>query len=250
MGRINLYIHYDTVSNYIMTRGIDLQKEDFELEEVPSNLILAEAPTNFGRFDVPTNFKILRGKDEVVRYMKYVNEEQLRMSNWIDFETIEMMHELTPEEIAELLYLFHSSMSLRSAFFYKLQNNYVYLTLPNGLNKVYYRHVSHFFPRFARVMTEQMYESINSNRSMLFQRRTPVTSFPIEYAEGLLPLFQNGIKIGFTQPLVTNDIWTLPLFIIEDDLTLLSRQQPQNEQIGTISYDLKKQTWQLNLAQD
>lgn len=247
MGRINLYIHYDTVSNYIMTRGVNLQKDDFAPEELPNNLILAEAPTNFGRFDVPTNFKILRGKDEVVRYMNYVNEEHLRMSNWIDFETIEMMHELTPEEIAELLYLFHSSMSLRSAFFYKLQNNYVYLTLPNGLNKVYYRHVNHFFARFARVMKEQMYDGINGNRSMLFQRRTPVTPFPLDEAEKLLSLFQNGLKIGFTQPQVMNDVWTIPLFIIEDDLTLLSRHQPQNEQVGTISYDVRAQSWLLNL---
>ena len=62
MKRVNLYVHYDSVTNYMMTRALSLTSDDFSAQNLPNNLILAEAPANFGRFDVQTNFKILRGR--------------------------------------------------------------------------------------------------------------------------------------------------------------------------------------------
>ena len=64
MKRVNLYVHYDSVTNYMMTRALSLTSDDFSAQNLPNNLILAEAPANFGRFDVQTNFKILRGRSE------------------------------------------------------------------------------------------------------------------------------------------------------------------------------------------
>ena len=248
MKRVNLYVHYDSVTNYMMTRALSLTSDDFSAQNLPNNLILAEAPANFGRFDVQTNFKILRGRSEVLRYMETVQAQKLRMSNWIDFESIELMHQLTPQEIAELLYLFHSSNVLRSAFFYKLQNNFVYLTLPNGLNKLFYRHIQDFYPRFARNMTERMMDLVNENKNLFFfSKRQTVSLLPAHVAEELAPLFANGIKVDFVQAHSHNGKWSVPLFVIEDELTLLSQNQNMAEQIGEIVYDTSANHWRLVL---
>lgn len=78
MSRVNLYVHYDSVTNHIMTRGIDLVLEDFEFQYMPNNIILAQAPPEVGRFDAQTNFKVLRNKTEVANYFE---AEQRRVAN-------------------------------------------------------------------------------------------------------------------------------------------------------------------------
>lgn len=243
---INLYVHYNSVTNHVMTRGISLIAADFNVHNFPHNLILAEAPIDFGRYDPQTNFKIIRGAEEVHKYMLTVQREKLRISNWMDFESIEMMHQLTPNEIAEILYLFHSSQGLRSIFFYKLQNNFVYLTLANGLTKTYYRHTHHFYPRFQRVVGEQMEELINADRSF-FRRHETVSEIPLDLVERLMPLFSQGLKVNFAQAYEQGTKHYLPLNIIEDKLTLLTLDQRQGEHIAFIIYDKNSEQWSLEI---
>ena len=56
----DLYVHYETVTNHVLTRGVDLIYDDFSNEFFPENMILSEEPVDFGRFDAQTNFKIER----------------------------------------------------------------------------------------------------------------------------------------------------------------------------------------------
>lgn len=240
----DLYVHYETVTNHVLTRGVDLIHDDFSNEFFPENMILSEEPVDIGRFDAQTNFKVLRGRQEVMHYMQTVYSEKIRISNWTDFETIESMHLLEPSEIAEILYLFHSSRPIRSAFFYKLQNNYVFLTLPNGLNKTYYRHINHFFPRFSRVMTKAMEEVINDTRSF-FTKKVRLEKMPEAMSEALLDDFKNGLKINLNQSYTADNIYYIPLDIIEDDLSKLTINQRPKEHIALISYNHNTKKWQL-----
>ena len=247
MRRTNLYIHYDSVTNHVMTRAMNLMAQDFTERYFPQNMILAEAPADFGRYDVTTNFKVLRGETEVMSYLTTVRKEKLRISNWMDFESLEAMHQLTPNEIAELLYLFHANKSLKSAFFYKLQNNYVYLTLPNGLNKMYYRYVTHFYPRFQRIMREQMRQLINEGQSIFILRKQDVKHLPESIVEQVAPMFAAGLKVNFNQAYLKGTRWHVPLNIIEDQLTLLSKDQRPNEHLGFIIYDSNIEQWEVKL---
>ncbi|MGX7108942.1 hypothetical protein [Facklamia miroungae] len=251
MSRINLYVHYDAVTNYFMTRGITLKTIDFNRQYLPQNIILADAPEEFGRFDVQTDFKILRNQTEVLDYFELCQKEGRRMSNWIDFDSIEMMHQLTPVEISELLYLFHANKALRSPFFYKLQNNYVYLTMSNGLNKTYYRHMSHFYGRFARSLSEHVANMINENIHWLTRRKKIVQPIPINLVEELSPLFMSGLKIDFRQAIKEIDAWSIPLYIIEDELTYLTRNFDRKDAVGQIIYQESGSQWRIeNLNQE
>lgn len=247
MARLNLYVHYDSVTNHFMTRGFNFTTADFSKQYLPQNLILANAPEDFGRYDVQTDFKILRGQNEVYDYIDLCYKENRRMSNWIDFDSIELMHQLAPIEIAELLYLFHANKALKSPFFYKLQNNYVYLTMPNGLNKTYYRHMSHFYPRFQRVLTERLQSMMNESSGWFRRRRFQPLPFPLGEVEKLSPLFMSGLKLDFQQAEERENGWQIPLFIIEDQLTILTRNLPLKEQVGEIIYSQTEGMWQVNI---
>lgn len=240
----DLYVHYETVTNHVMTRGIDLVPEDFSHEFFPENMILSEEPVDFGRYDAKTNFKILRGRNEVRLYMQFVHDNKIRISNWTDFESVQSIHALEPSEIAEILYLFHSARTIRSAFFYKLQNNYVFLTLPNGLNKTYYRHIQHFHARFSRVMTKAMEEVINNPRGF-FTKKVKLERMPEEISEALLDDFKEGLKINLNQSYTADNIYYIPLDIIEDDLSKLTVNQRPKEHVGLISYNLQTKKWQI-----
>lgn len=245
--RRNMYIHYDSVTNHIMTRAIDLRVEDFPEGFFPQNLILGESPYDYGRFDPQTNFKIIRGPLHVREYMVSVHQSGLRMSNWIDFEDIETMHMLSPQEIADLLYLFHAHRGLRSAFYYKLQNNYVFLTLPNGLMKMFYRHVDHFNPRFKRAVQQTMYQIINENR-LFFSQKTRINPLSNQVIEQIVPYFAQGLKVNFSQGYIVEQKHYVPLDIIEDELTLLTLDQQPKDHIGFMVYDTTTGEWELELG--
>lgn len=248
MSRINLYVHYESVTNHIMTRAINMTIEDFEPRFLPTSMILAEAPADFGRYDSMTNFKILRTQGEVMQYFEAVQNANIRLSNWIDFDNVESVHDLTANEIAEILYLFHMNRGIKSAFFYKLQNNYVFLTLPNGLLKVFYRYITHFYPRFVRVVEEQFENLINESHSLFFMRKTKVNAMPMTIVEEIAPLFSSGLKLNFEQAIQTGSFWKVPLNIIEDNLTLLTHNQIPKDHIGYVIYDTNSQQWRLDLA--
>lgn len=244
---LNLYVHYDSVMNHVITRGISLTSDDFLERTMPKNLILAESPEDFGRFDAQTNFKVIRGQVAVIDYMNACRDRNARMSNWIDFESIEGMHNLTPNEIAEILYLFHATRELKSAFFYKLQNNYVYLTLVNGLNKMFYRHIHHFYPRFQRTVREKMTELLNENRSFFFLRKERVGELSLGVVEEIAPYFSAGLKVNFNAPKQVGTYWQIPLEIIEDDLSLLDNEHLNGREIGYLVYDTNAEQWHLEI---
>lgn len=242
--RLNLYIHHDVVTNHVMTRGINLLANDFDSKFIPSNIILGSLDMGLGRIDSNTNFQIVRGKQEVLEFFDKCHRDGLKIPNWIDFDSMNMMHELTPNEIAEILYLFHTHQTLRSAFFYKLQNNYVYLTLSNGLLKTYYRQFKHFYPRFQRVLQEQMTGILNESRTLFFGKKAEAGPFPEEVVTQLAGLFMRGVKVDMTQAYRDGQEWIIPLFIIEDELTLLTFNQPKRDQESFLIYNLDDQGWQ------
>ena len=220
-----------------------MTKVDFPSNFIPQSVILAESVPDFGRFDTQTNFNILRNKNEVLNYFKAVQSNKTKQVDWIDFDSITSMHQLTPNEISELLYLFHAKRPLKSAFFYKLQNNYLFLTLPNGLHKVYYRHVIHFYPRFLRAIHEQFQHVIYEGFRFVLFRSKPIATVPLKIAEEISPLFASGLKVNFVQAIQVDTKWRVPLNIIEDELTLLNQHQLPKEHIGAIIYDTATQDW-------
>ena len=96
-------------------------------------------------------------------------------------------------------------------------------------------------------MTERMMDLVNENKNLFFSKHQTVSLLPAHVAEELAPLFANGIKVDFVQAHSHNGKWSVPLFVIEDELTLLSQNQNMAEQIGEIVYDTSANHWRLVL---
>lgn len=246
MSLKNLYVYYDSVTSHVVTRGIPFTPGDFPEGFFPEHILFNDSRLDLGRYDSQTHFKVLRGPEVIRQYFQSVAGRNQAMVNWIDFESIDLLHQLAPNEIAEILYLFHTSRPLHSVFFYKLQNNYAHVNMANGLNKTYYRYVDQFYSRFCRGLADQMVDLVNYSRSFFLPRRKVKPPAP-DWVQVLMPVFSRGLKINVTQSFTKGSQYWIPLNIIEDQLTLLSQEQRPQDHMGFIIYDDTPQKWSLDL---
>ena len=126
-----LYIHYDSVSNHVLAKSIAFHLSALPQSEIPQNILLLNGKSSLATHDAYTGFMWIKGRKNVLEYLQGVAEGKEAPSNWVDFDSIEFVHQLTPQEIADLLYISHAKTHLHSPFFYKLQNNFIYLCLDN-----------------------------------------------------------------------------------------------------------------------
>lgn len=240
-----VYVYYDTVGNNVLSKGIVNVVENISLKRIPQNLLLLDNRKHeLSTYDKHTGLHIIKEQDNVIRYFKSISNESDK-SSWIDFSSVEMLRQLTPVEISEILYIAHAHNYLHSPFYYKLQNNYIYLTLPNHFTKVYYRHLEEFLDQFSDSITMRMKDKVNEKRKF-FQKETTVSSFAIPDRMDLVRLFKEGICISFRQMAVIGDIYSAPLFIVEDQLSMLEGSFDERTSIGDLIYDANHETWKLN----
>lgn len=240
-----VYVYYDTVGNNVLSKGIVNIIENISLKRIPHNLLLLNNRKHeLSTYDNYTGLHIVKEQDTVIRYLKSISNETDKPS-WIDFSNIEMLHQLTPVEISEILYIAHAHNYLHSPFYYKLQNNYIYLTLPNNFTKVYYRHLEEFLDQFTDSITLRMKEKVNEKRRF-YQKERTIAPFIVPEKNDLIRLFKEGICISFRQMTVIGDTYSAPLFIVEDQLSMLDGQFDERTAIGDLIYDANNETWKLN----
>lgn len=239
-----VYVYYDKVGNNVLSKGIVNTVSAAPLKRIPRNLLLLNNRNHpLSTYDNHTGLQIIKEEDNVIQYFETLSQEPNKPS-WIDFSTVEMLHQLTPVEISEILYIAHAHNYLHSPFYYKLQNNYIYLTLPNGFTKVYYRHLEEFWDLFAESITQRMKEKVNEKRRF-FQKEKSVAPFSFADKDELARLFKEGVCISFRQMTVMGDIYSAPLFIVEDQLSMLEGNIDERTAIGDLNYDAENQTWKL-----
>ena len=117
---------------------------------------------------------------------------------WIDFIEEEVLNELTGQEIAELLFLGHQKQHLKSPFYNKLGNRFVYLAHDDGwLNKTYYRSFKDFFHLLSEVIATKLEIKAGENCSW----NSKETAYPQVNKEILLSLtpFYKGRNLHFSK---------------------------------------------------
>ena len=92
-----------------------------------------------------------------------------------------------------------------------------------------------------------MQEILNERVSWFNRRKIQVERLPQKQVERLSPLFLNGIKFDFNQAYESQDSWHIPLFVIEDELTQLTRDLPISKAVADLAYCQSKQSWTLEL---
>ena len=139
-----VYVHINESSQYVISYGIEFSEFVQSLPRELNNLLLLKHRYDDADFNrhtmldyVPSNKVEKLVKENVYGYGNFC---------WIDFEEKDGVDELSGTEIAELLYLGHIKQHLKTPFYSRLGNRYVYLAHDDGwFNKTYFRNINDFY---------------------------------------------------------------------------------------------------------
>lgn len=214
-----LYVHLDSNNNSVLSMGISHNFFSQSLSKVPSNLLLLQPKDEDWEFDPHTGLHVVRGENQVKEYLyssKKINATPT-LWNWIDYTDLNLLHQLTPSELSELLYFGHTKSPLYSPFFYKLQNNFAFFDTRDGLSKVYYRDISIFYSILANVITSFANKRI-IDRITFFKKTATIPPLPSSKINQIKQLLQEGVLFSFKQKELINGDYTISLTVVEEQI--------------------------------
>lgn len=243
-----VYVYLERVSHLTLSYGISVKDFMAGVEVLPSNLLSLGAVDTNQEIDIYSGFNMYIGIDEV---RKYLTSKQNKNQEWIDFDNAYDIEVLTPVEVSELLYLGHAYTHLKSPFYYKLQNNYVYLTLPNGAKKVYYRYLTQFYKVLAKCLTSHLAEVYREKKSFL-RLRYKFIDFPTNIAKKMFTLMANGVVFDFGSSRIRGQEATIPVLTAPDSVYQLKWHEPtmlieKSKIVGNLKYHLNTRKWELEI---
>lgn len=245
-GNQLIYVYIDTVTNYVISKGLSVSPFYQSLPKVPTNLLLLDKDATQGEYENHTGFRVVKGTNAVQQFFETQIACQGQKLEWIDFKEIELLKQLSPQEIAELLYIAHAHKPLRSPFYYKLQNDFIYLTHLDGrLNKTYYRQLPIFYESLNRQLTTDFLSALNQKRKV-FQRKKTIDSLNKHLMKELIPDLKNGLVFSFEQMEDNGQLYKLPFFLVEDHYKVTNQELVKIPPLGYLEYNLANKNWSLH----
>lgn len=242
-----IYLHLDTISNSLFARGLSVEDFSSSLPEVPAQILLLDANETEGEYEPHTGLRVIRGKTEVTRYFFQKSKQRDAQMKWLDFKDVDLLQQLTSMEIAELLYFGHMMTQLRSPFFYKLQNKYVYFEKPGDITKVYYRHMEDFYRLMSHKITNVVYNKVNRRKS-LFKASSEVSPIDPEAMKAMKLAFQEGVIFDTRQTYLIDDLYRIPLYVGDDRVKAIApRHLKEENRVGEIVYNFAEDSWQIDI---
>ncbi|WP_025730508.1 hypothetical protein [Atopobacter phocae] len=239
----SLYIHYDTISHQILVRGLPLHQLLLQQPDlIPQKVVLLQKTANIGRIDPYTKFSILDTEQATMDFFTKISTHQMEPISWIDYQSKELLQQLTPQEIAELLYLNHTWQPLRSPFFYKLQNNWTLLVLAPDCYKIFQRDLTAFYRLFCRFIEDYVSQAFKPR--LPWQEQPTIHSMSEDNLNTLKDLFREGVWIGLNEGEKTKTTYRIPLRISEGDAEdPLERQLFEQKTKMYLTYDFNTSDW-------
>ena len=243
VGSQRIYVHLDTISNALTSKGITMDDFEKNMSLYPENILLLDPQAVEGEYERHTGLKIIRGEKDIKRYFMLQKEQSHRLVKWIDYKDISLVTQLTPMEIAELLYFGHMGTQLHSPYFYKLQNNYVYFEKPNHVSKIYYRHLDDFYYILEQKLIKQVTEK-RQERRLFFKKPKTINRMPTDLLKDMKRILQEGVVFDFSQPEFYQGKYKIPIYVVEDQVQLVDYQRfEKDDQIGMLEYDDRDGCW-------
>ncbi|EIA21149.1 hypothetical protein [Listeria fleischmannii] len=242
----SVYIHMDNVINNVVTSGITFCDFMQGVTLPPENILLIKHHIKDSSYNTHTAFDFLEASD--LQQLKTHQGLQLGEFCWIDFEDIDLVNQLSPQEVAEMLYLAHTGRHLRSPFYYKLQNNFVYLTKKDGrYNKTYYRNMNHFYAVLGFVVAKKTAAILNEKTFLSLNKRKYVKSPSMDLLKRFSAYFKEGACIAFAAAEKTRTQIRIPVGAqLDEDIMELEHTGEEiaySKIVADLVYDLKKNEW-------
>ena len=247
----SLYVHLDTTGNSVLTKGL-IPRDFYQgITHQPKNILLLNADSDQGEFESHTTMKMIRGHAAISDYFASLNKNQSILDKrWIDFTELDLLKELTPLEISELLYFGHIKTHLHSPFFYKLQNNFVYFDLEGGVNRTYYRYLDEFYRILSLKLQHIALELLNA-RVSFFRKPQSVEKISIELLKKLKDAFKEGVILATNQIENTATELKISLFYSEDTpLSVKKLTQNPDHLFGYLIYHKNTGSWSLDIEDE
>lgn len=133
-----LYLAFNEEEKKVLSYGIEFNEFISCLKERPKNILVLEGNYWGSEFDFTTRCEVCHQED----IDEFIAEEVYNYGDfcWIDFVELDGLKSLTPIEVSELLYLGKLQQPVKSPFFDKLENCFVYLAHDDGWrNLIYYK---------------------------------------------------------------------------------------------------------------
>lgn len=243
-----IYIHLDMISNAVLSKGLSLADFQQAMSHQPENILLLNPASDEGEYETHTGLRIIRSKQKVNQYLTLAARRHDQDVKWLDFNDLHLLKQLTPVEISELLYFGHAKTHLHSPFFYKLQNNYVFLNLSDEVNKIYYRYLDDFYQVLALRLVNELRSHLNERRGLFRRAAVNVAPLPLEILQRLRPILQEGIVFHFGKLTQLNSDYQIPIYLVEDQLRNVEElHYNQHMKMGTLIYQSAKQNWRIEL---
>lgn len=242
----SIYVHLDSISNHVLSSSVNFQPTVLTQNEVPKNLLLLKGRSPLATYDDYTGFYYIKDEKKIIAFLEEIQNSATEY-NWIDFESLEFLHQLTPQEIADLLYISHANTHLHSPFFYKLQNNFIFLNLGQEFTKVYYRKMDDFYRQLAAQLTNKMSEEMTRlNRRLFFNQEKNAIDLPVELIKELVTYFKVGMV--FSTERIKKDLleYTIPLYVAEDRYHVMENVYIKENLFGQLIYR-ENQGWTLEI---
>ncbi|AMV62700.1 Hypothetical protein ADU72_1488 [Pediococcus damnosus] len=241
-----VYIHLEPIANLIYSRGLSV--EDFlrGIPRIPTHILLLNTPINDNLSVEPhTQLNTISGTFNIRKYLTNPKAEHV---SWLDYSHAEGLEELLPEEIAELLFLGHMHTHYTTPFSYKLQNEFVFLSLGSKHLKVYYRKLKNFYPVLNDSLIRHTRLAFNERR--MFRRYDNFAEIPQSMLRQLTPILSNGIIFAFDQAFEQEKQYRIPILVVADNgqsPIYRSRTSLYNKakQVAVLRYNMTSGHWHL-----
>lgn len=240
-----IYVHYEPLAHMFMTAGITASDVLAANPQGFEHLLLLPPVDDQTLIDPHTGFNQIDGRDETANFLRGKNA---RSRSWLDFKHGSYLEELTPTEVAELLYLGHAKTHIQPPFYYKLQNNLVYLPLRNEMVTIYFRALTTFAQTLAMAIVKHLRWAANDQPFWLRLRQQHFPTPPVKLLMSTLPLLEDGVLFDFGHGIFSRDAVRIPLLMMNDRF-IPERQEDQETgaQLGELILDRKGRKWQLKL---
>lgn len=222
------YLNAFPAKKEIIYYGLEF-REFLKYAPVKIDKMLLLKPQNYtsGR-DSKTNFEIIEKKE-----IEVFSEEDIYEYGdfcWVDFDDRNHVEKLQPEEIAELLYLGHMFIPIKSPFFEKINNRYTYIAHDDGW---FCRLYCKYFEDFQEVIANKI-----NNNSKLTKKNENV-SFPEEIKRKLFSFATNGLLIDFGNQVIDNNTIEIPIYTIGKFTNMDNMYNDLKKHISRSNYSAK-----------
>lgn len=181
------YINANLAKNKFIYYGMEFNEFIKSIPRRLDNLLLLQ-PNGVGeKYHAKIKMNAMEGKS-AIKELAAMDIYKLGDFAWIDYNDSYNVENMSPMEIADLLYLTHFEEPLHTIFFEKLSNQYVYLAHDDGWYCCLYCHQQEDFRDIIMNKITMTVTSIT---------KTKVNSIGQEIGQKLLQLSKDGLLVDF-----------------------------------------------------